>query len=167
MNNFEYASPTTVKEAVALLGSKWGETEILAGGTDLLSLMKEYVSTPKRVVNIKSIPGLNQIKVTDKEVSIGALVTLQELIEHKQVGELFPSLKQAADGVASPQLRSMGTVGGELCQRPRCWYYRSGFGLIARGPDGEPMVPRGDNRYTRSSVAARPTSSTRRAWPLR
>ena len=147
MNNFEYASPTTVKEAVALLGSKWGETEILAGGTDLLSLMKEYVSTPKRVVNIKSIPGLNQIRVDNDAVSIGALVTAQELLDHKQLGELFPSLKQAAEGITSPQIRAMGTVGGDLCQRPRCWYYRSGFGLLARGPDGEPLVPRGDNRY--------------------
>ena len=147
MNNFEYASPTTVKEAVALLGSKWGETEILAGGTDLLSLMKEYVSTPKRLVNIKSIPGLNQIRVENDAVSIGGLVTVQELIDHKQVGELFPSLKQAGQGITSPQIRAMGTVGGDLCQRPRCWYYRSGSGLMARGPDGEPLVPRGDNRY--------------------
>lgn len=147
MNNFEYASPTSIKEAVGLLGSKWGETEILAGGTDLLSLMKEYVATPKRVVNIKSISGLNQIRKDGDSVSIGALVTLQDLLDHKELGKWFPSLVQAADGVTSPQIRAMGTVGGDLCQRPRCWYYRSGFGLLARGPDGEPLVPRGDNRY--------------------
>jgi xanthine dehydrogenase YagS FAD-binding subunit len=147
MNNFEYASPTSVKEAIGLLGSKWGETEVLAGGTDLLSLMKDYVSTPKRVVNIKTIPGLNQIKAADKEVTIGALVTLEELIDNKDVAKSLPSLVQAAEGVSSPQIRAMGTVGGDLCQRPRCWYYRAGFGLLARGPDGEPLVPRGDNRY--------------------
>ncbi len=147
MKAFEYASPTSVKEAVGLLGSKWGETEILAGGTDVLSLMKEYISTPTRVVNIKSIPGLNQIKQAEGAVTIGSLVTMQELIDHEHVGHWFPSLKQAAEGVASPQIRATGTVGGDLCQRPRCWYYRAGFGLIARGPDGEPLVPRGDNRY--------------------
>jgi xanthine dehydrogenase YagS FAD-binding subunit len=147
MNNFEYASPKSVKEAIGLLGSKWGETEILAGGTDVLSLMKEYLSTPTRVVNIKSIPGLNVIKKDGDVVSVGALATLQDLIDHKEFGKWFPSLVQAADGVASPQIRAMGTVGGDLCQRPRCWYYRAGFGLIARGPDGEPLVPRGDNRY--------------------
>ncbi len=147
MNNFEYASPTTIKDAVALLGSKWGETEILAGGTDLLSLMKEYVATPKRVVNIKAVAGLNQIRKDADSVSVGALVTLQELLDHKEFGKWFPSLVQAAEGVASPQIRAMGTVGGDLCQRPRCWYYRAGFGLLARGPDGEPLVPRGDNRY--------------------
>ena len=147
MNNFEYASPTNVKDAIGLLGSKWGETEILAGGTDVLSLMKEYISTPNRVVNIKSIPGLNVIKKDGETVTVGALVTLQDLLDHKEFGKWFPSLVQAADGVTSPQIRSMGTVGGDLCQRPRCWYYRSGFGLVARGPDGEPLVPRGDNRY--------------------
>ena len=67
MKAFEYASPTTLKEAVGMLGSQWGETEVLAGGTDVLSLMKEYVSTPKRVVNIKSIAGLNQIKQTQAQ----------------------------------------------------------------------------------------------------
>src|SRR5262249_17291481 len=147
MKSFEYASPTNVKDAVGLLGSEWGETEVLAGGTDLISLMKEYLSTPKRVVNIKSIPGLNQVRNAGDAVSIGALMTLQELIDNKQIGESFPSLVEAAEGVSSQQIRAMGTVGGDLCQRPRCWYYRAGFGLIARGPDGEPLVPRGDNRY--------------------
>jgi xanthine dehydrogenase YagS FAD-binding subunit len=147
MNNFEYASPTSVKDAIGLLGSNWGETEILAGGTDVLSLMKDYLSTPKRVVNIKSISGLNAIKKDGDTVSVGALATLQELIDHKEFGKWFPSVVQAAGGVTSPQIRAMGTVAGDLCQRPRCWYYRSGFGLMARGPDGESLVPRGDNRY--------------------
>ena len=147
MKAFAYASPTTVKEALGLLDSEWGKSEVLAGGTDLLSLMKEYIATPDRLVNIKSIGGLNQIKSDGDSVSIGALVTLQELIDHDHLGHWFPSLVQAAEGVASPQIRAMGTVAGDLCQRPRCWYYRSGFGLLANGPDGEPLVPRGDNRY--------------------
>jgi xanthine dehydrogenase YagS FAD-binding subunit len=90
---------------------------------------------------------LNSIKKEGDAVTVGALVTLQELMDHKEFGKWYPSLVQAAEGVSSPQIRSMGTVGGDLCQRPRCWYYRSGFGLMAQGPDGDPLVPRGDNRY--------------------
>jgi xanthine dehydrogenase YagS FAD-binding subunit len=147
MNNFEYANPTSLPAAIGLLASKWGETEILAGGTDLLSLMKEHLSTPKRVVNIKNVAGLNQIRAGDESVAIGAVVTLQELIDNEYLRRAFPSLVQAAQGVTSPQIRSFGTVAGDLCQRPRCWYYRAGFGLLATGPDGKPLVPRGDNRY--------------------
>src|SRR2546427_10523911 len=100
MQAFEYAHPRSMTEALPLLGSKWGETEVLAGGTDLLSLMKESVSTPKRVVNIKSIHGLNQIKQADDSVTIGSLVTIQELIDHDHLGHWFPSLTRAAEGVS-------------------------------------------------------------------
>lgn len=147
MNNFEYASPTSLPDVVGQLGATWGESELLAGGTDVLSLMKDYVATPKRVVNLKGVPGLNQVMNGDTEVTIGALVTLQDLIDHEHLKHWYPSLVQAARGVTSPQIRSFGTVGGDLCQRPRCWYFRAGFGLLATGSDGQPMVPRGDNRY--------------------
>ena len=77
---------------------------------------------------------------------MGAGVTLEELIENAEVRQHYPALVQAAEGVRSPQIRSMGTVGGDLCQRPRCWYYRAGFGLLAVYK-GKPLVPDGDNRY--------------------
>src|SRR5208337_503985 len=77
---------------------------------------------------------------------LGALVTLDELIENAEVGQHYPALVQAAQGVSSPQIRSVGTVGGDLCQRPRCWYYRAGCGLLATF-EGKPLVPEGDNRY--------------------
>jgi xanthine dehydrogenase YagS FAD-binding subunit len=146
MQKFEYASPTTKEQAVALLGKEWGETEILAGGTDLLSLMKDFIVTPKRVVNIKEIKGLDQI-VTPRDGSarIGALATIDRLIE--LLGKGFPAITEAASGITSPQIRNMGSVAGELCQRPRCWYYRAGFGLLAKSENGEPLVPKGDNRY--------------------
>ncbi len=144
MQAFEYAHPKTLAEAAALLGSQWGETEILAGGTDLLSLMKNYVATPKRVVNIKGIAELRGIHPTESGWRIGALTTLEELAEDKR---LDPAIRQAAAGVASPQLRTMGTVGGDLLQRPRCWYYRNGFGLLARDASGKSLVPAGENRY--------------------
>ena len=147
MQAFEYANPTTLKEAVGFLSAKWGETEVLAGGTDLLSLMKNYVATPKRLVNIKNIAEMKGIRATSEGVVIGALVTLQELHDDKTIHDAYHGLAHAAGSVTSAQIRAMGTVGGDLCQLPRCWYFRSGFGLLAKDAKGEPLVPRGDNRY--------------------
>ena len=147
MQPFEYANPSTVQEAVGLLGSRWGEADVLAGGTDLISLMKEYLATPKRVVNIKNIKELGGIQDNKTSLRIGATVTLDELLENADVRKYFPSLTAAARGVSSPQIRNMGTVGGDLCQRPRCWYYRGGHGLLAKDKDGNSLVPNGENKY--------------------
>jgi xanthine dehydrogenase YagS FAD-binding subunit len=146
MQAFEYANPTTLKDATALLGSKWGEADVLAGGTDLLSLMKEYIHTPKRVVNIKNIKELGGIQASKGGLRIGATVTLDQLAEHAAVRRDFPALAAAAMGVSSPQIRNVGTVGGDLCQRPRCWYFRGGYGLLATD-QGKPLVPNGENKY--------------------
>jgi len=147
MQSFEYANPTTLKEAFAALGSSWEDANILAGGTDLLSLMKDYVHSPKRVVNIKGIKELGGISRKGGNMRIGATVTLDELTSNAAIRASYPSLIQAALGVTSPQLRNMGTVAGDLCQRPRCWYYRRGFGLLAKGPNGEALVPTGENKF--------------------
>jgi len=120
---------------------------VLAGGTDLLSLMKDDVVHPKRLVNIKDIAELREIKASKSGLRIGATVTIQELLDNAQVKRDYPALTDAAEGITSPQIRSVGTVGGDLCQRPRCWYYRAGFGLLAKDATGEPLVPSGDNRY--------------------
>jgi xanthine dehydrogenase YagS FAD-binding subunit len=146
MQAFEYANPTTLQEALGLLGSKWGEADVLAGGTDQISLMKEYLATPKRVVNIKGVKELGGIQSSKTGLRIGATVSIEELLENSEVRKSFPALTEAARGVASPQIRNMGTVGGDLCQRPRCWYYRQGFGLLAM-KDGKSLVPEGENRY--------------------
>jgi xanthine dehydrogenase YagS FAD-binding subunit len=147
MRAFEYASPTTKEQAVSLLADKWGETEVLAGGTDLLSLMKDDVVHPRRLVNIKTIKDLQGITPTRGGWRIGALVTIEELLANAGISRAYPALVQSAQEVTSPQIRSMGTVAGDLCQRPRCWYYRAGYGLLAKSEDGEPLVPNGDNRY--------------------
>lgn len=148
MRGFEYASPTTKEQAVGLLGNNWADADILAGGTDLLALMKDDVVSPKRLVNIKDIQELRGITIgKDRNLRIGALVTIQELVDHAQLRQVFPVIAQTASEIAGPQIRNMGTVGGNLCQRPRCWYYRAGFGLLARDKTGEPLVPSGDNRY--------------------
>ena len=146
MQPFEYANPSTLQEALGLLGSKWGEADVLAGGTDQISLMKDYVHTPKRVVNIKGIKELRAIHRTPQGLSIGAAVTFDELASNQAVHAEYPSLISAVLGVASPQIRNMGTVGGDLCQRPRCWYFRMGYGVLA-ARDGKSLVPNGDNRY--------------------
>lgn len=148
MRGFEYASPTTKEQAVSLLGNNWADADILAGGTDLLALMKDDVVAPKRLVNIKDIQELRGITVgKDKSLRIGALVTIQELVDNPQVRQAFPVIGQTAIEIAGPQIRNMGTVGGNLCQRPRCWYYRAGYGLLAKDGSGEALVPSGDNRY--------------------
>jgi xanthine dehydrogenase YagS FAD-binding subunit len=147
MNSFEYANPRTTKEAAGMLAGQWGEAEILAGGTDLLSLMKNYVVTPKRLVSLKGIKELGGITATATGLRIGAMVSLQELHDHKTVHDDYHSLAHAAGSVPSMQIRNMGTVGGDLCQRPRCWYYRNGFGLLGNDAKGQPLVPAGDNRY--------------------
>jgi len=146
MQPFEYANPQTLQEALGLLAPQWGQTEILAGGTDLLSLMKEYIHTPRRVVNIKNIKGLGGIQKTATGLRIGALVTMEELATNADVHAGFKALADAAAGIPSPQIRHMGTAGGDLCQRPRCWYFRQGFGSLAM-KDGKPLVPDGENKY--------------------
>ena len=85
MQSFEYANPTTVQEATALLSAQWGQADVLAGGTDLLSLMKDHLHTPKRVVNIKNIKELEGIQKTDAGLRIGALVTMDELAQNADV----------------------------------------------------------------------------------
>ncbi len=148
MRAFEYASPTTKSQAVGLLSGTWGETEVLAGGTDLLSLMKDDVATPKRLVSIKEITELRGIDSSPKAgLRIGALVTVQELIDSDVARQHYPALISAAVGISSPQIRNMGTVAGDLCQRPRCWYYRAGYGLFARDEQGKSLVLQGDHRY--------------------
>ncbi|HYK91171.1 MAG TPA: FAD binding domain-containing protein [Acidobacteriota bacterium] len=148
MRAFEYASPTTKEQAVALLGNKWGDTEVLAGGMDLLSTMKDYLTEPKRLVNLKDIKELAGISSeASTGLRIGALVTLQELLENETVRKEYPALFQAAEGITSPQMRNLGTVGGDLCQRPRCWYFRNGMGLLAQDSSGKSLIVDGENKY--------------------
>ena len=125
MRPFDYASPTTPDQVTALLGKSWGEVEILAGGSDLLSLMKDEITTPKRLVNIKTVEGLHAISTDPGALHLGALVTLDRISEASTAQHNFPMLAAAAGYAASPQIRNVATIGGNLCQRPRCWYFRT------------------------------------------
>src|SRR5579872_4017709 len=147
MRAFEYASPTTKEQAVGLLGTTWGQAEILAGGTDLLALMKDDVVHPRRLVNIKKIDGLEGVTATGQGLRIGALTTLGELADNVNVTKDYPALTDALNEAASPQIRNLATVGGNLSQRPRCWYFRGGLGLLPKDESGKNLVDHGDNRY--------------------
>lgn len=147
MEAFEYASPKSVQDAVKLLGNSWGGTEILAGGTDLISAMKDKVVTPKRVVSLKNVKALDQIRMSPGSgLRIGALLTIRQLLD-SSVRQNYPGIFQAADGIRGEQMRHMGTVGGELLQRPRDWYFRNGYGLLAQY-NGKSLIPDGQNYYS-------------------
>ena len=130
MKNFVYHRPATLAMALPLLSDKWGPTELLGGGTDLLDRTKDYVSGPDVVVSLTGLGGaFREIKSADKpgsslpEITIGAGVKLTDIAESKHL-TAFPALTAAAAQVAGPQIRNMATLGGNLCQRNRCWYFR-------------------------------------------
>lgn len=147
MRAFEYTNPKEKQQVVSLLGKQWSDAEILAGGSDLLGLMKDDVVNPKRLVNIKGIQELHGTSYTARALSIGALTTLAEISDDAQIKQHYPMLAHAAGEAASPQIRNVATIGGNMCQRPRCWWFRNGFGLLAMGPNGKSLVLDGDNRH--------------------
>jgi xanthine dehydrogenase YagS FAD-binding subunit len=147
MRPFDYVTPKTQAQALSLLGASWGNTEVLAGGTDLLALMKDDVVQPKRLVNIKQVQEFRGVNAGSQGLRIGALATLGDLADNVSVRKDYPALADALDEAASPQIRNMATIGGNLCQRPRCWYFRNGFGLIPKDETGKDLVTDGENRY--------------------
>jgi xanthine dehydrogenase YagS FAD-binding subunit len=124
MKNFTYFRPASPEQAVALLENRWGNTELLAGGTDLHDMQKEYVAQPTRVVSLTGINALGTIQIDDKTARIGAGAKLAAIADHPRLKELFAALTTAAGEIGGPQIRNMGTLGGNLCQRNRCWYFR-------------------------------------------
>lgn len=125
MQNFSYVNATSIEQVPSLLGRSWDDAVVMAGGTDLLGEMKDFAAVPKRVVNLKSIEGLDYIRQDDGVTSIGALTTLTDVLENDAVSRDYPVLHQAVSVIASPQIRNMATLAGNILQRPRCWYYRS------------------------------------------
>jgi xanthine dehydrogenase YagS FAD-binding subunit len=148
MRAFEYVKPATVADAVRELGRSWADAKILAGGIDLLGELKEGIISPQRIVNIKGISGLRYIRFSEKEgLRLGALVTLEEIETHQVIRQRYTALAEAAHSVGTPQIRNVGTIGGNLCQRPRCWYYRDEHTKCLK--KGGPMcfAYNGENKY--------------------
>lgn len=144
MNAFEWVTPKDLEGAVSALSGE--SVKALAGGIDLLCEMKEGLVTPSRVVNLKTIAGLNEMTGRD-DLKIGALVTLTELAESERVESQYKAVAEAARSVGSPQIRNVGTVGGNLCQRPRCWYYRDvAIECLKKGGD-RCYAEDGENEY--------------------
>jgi xanthine dehydrogenase YagS FAD-binding subunit len=144
MRNFEYASPTTEAEVLEHLRDWPGETELIAGGTDLVGLLQKMIITPKRVVNLLDVPNFRDVEELDGGVvSVGATVTLDVVQVHPYLNP-YPALRHAIDGIASMQIQCQGTLGGEILQRPQCWFFRDNRGLLAGGGK---LPEQGDNRY--------------------
>src|SRR5262252_8612183 len=154
MKAFEWTNATSVAEAVNALKSAATPAELddlarpIAGGQDLLTTMKDYITRPIRVVNLKGIRGLDKIESDGKGgLRIGALVTLNQLEEDATVRKNFPGLAEAAHSVGTPQIRHLGTVGGNLCQRPRCWYFRLEEVVCLKKGGSECYAATGENKY--------------------
>ncbi len=126
MNNFAFADCTTVDEILVQLGEDaTGSVAIKAGGIDLLDLMKDDIVTPSKLVNIRNVSSLRGITVTPEGLKIGPLSTLSEMAAHPEIQRSYQALSDAAGHAATPQVRNMATLGGNIMQRPRCWYFRS------------------------------------------
>lgn len=156
MKKFNYIAAATLKQAESHLqkASKAGKeksVKIIAGGTDLLGVLKDKIhpESPDTIIDLKSIQGLNYVQEDRKSLRIGALTTLQEIAANKTIQENFNLLALAARSVASPQIRNMGTIGGNICQEPRCWYYRAPDNLFhcLRKGGTKCSAVLGENRY--------------------
>lgn len=145
MNPFEYARPESEAEAVALLADHGGDCAVLAGGMDLMPLLRQSVIETKRVVDITRVDSLRGIDSVDGGVTIGVLTTLEEIARSPLLAD-YPSLADVVEGVRAIQVQQTGTLGGDLCHLPNCWYFRSGYGLLGR-EDGRSLPEIGDNRY--------------------
>ncbi|HXE79823.1 MAG TPA: FAD binding domain-containing protein [Vicinamibacterales bacterium] len=146
MKAFAYVDARNEAEALAALSPQRGRTLPLAGGMDLLALMKDYIVQPDVLVNVKALDAAIAVPA-DGPVRIGASARLSDVAEHKELGALFPALTQAAAGVGTPQIRNVGTVGGNLMQRPRCWYFRNEeFHCLKKG-GARCFAVDGENQY--------------------
>lgn len=154
MRSFTHINARTIGEACLLLGRYRCKARLNAGGTDLLTVLKAEIlpEYPQAIINVKNIPGLDYIIEDGGLLRIGALTLLSDAARSPLLRERYGVLAEAAHSVATPQIRNVATVGGNLCQNVRCWYYRypgqiGGFMQCARKGSGPCLAVRGDNRY--------------------
>ncbi len=151
MRKFRHINATSIDEAVFWLKRYGHRANVIAGGTDLLGKMKDEIlpTYPESIINLKTIPGLDFITEQDGMLRIGALVRLHDIAVNPTVKDRYPALAMAAHRTASPNIRHMGTIGGNICQDIRCWYYRNPrnrFPCLRKG-GGRCYAIEGDNRY--------------------
>jgi xanthine dehydrogenase YagS FAD-binding subunit len=151
MRKFKHINASSVDEAVSWLRRYGDRANAIAGGTDLLGKLKDEIlpTYPEAIINLKTIPGLDFIKEEDGLLKIGALARLHDIAVNPIVKDRYPALAMAAHRTASPNIRQMGTIGGNICQDIRCWYYRNPrnrFPCLRKG-GGRCYAIDGDNRY--------------------
>jgi xanthine dehydrogenase YagS FAD-binding subunit len=146
MKEFEHINATSLDEAMSFLKDE--NAMIIAGGTDLLTAMKNNILSPSRLINVKTVHDLNYIKYgNDQCLKIGSLATLDQIEKDEIIKKSFNILAQSAGSVATPQIRNVGTIGGNLCQKPRCWYYRNPNFQCLRKNGKACLAVRGENMY--------------------
>lgn len=145
MKEFKLAQPQTLDQVTSLPSDE--RYFLMAGGTDLLDEIKNEIINPDVVVDLKSIPDLAYIHSTNEGVHIGAMTRVSELAGNPTIKTSYSVLHEAALSLATPQLRNVGTMGGNLCQRPRCWYYRDPQVLCRKKGGSRCYATRGRNRY--------------------
>jgi xanthine dehydrogenase YagS FAD-binding subunit len=151
MRKFAHLNARSIEEAVSILRRYGDRASIIAGGTDLLGKMKDDIlpKYPEALINIKTIPGLDEVKEKGGKLHIGALCRLEDIAGSSVIRENYAALAQAAQRTASPHIREMGTIGGNICQDIRCWYYRNPnnrFPCLRKG-GGRCYAIEGDSRY--------------------
>jgi xanthine dehydrogenase YagS FAD-binding subunit len=151
MKNFAHINASSLDEAIAALQRYGKRAAVIAGGTDLLGKMKDEIlpTYPEALVNLKTIPGLDLIEEKGGTLCIGALARLEDVATNTRIIDTYPALAEAARRTASTHLREMGTIGGNICQDIRCWYYRNErnrFACLRKG-GGRCYAIDGDNRY--------------------
>jgi len=151
VKEFKHFNAYSVDEAVALMGRYGERAAVIAGGTDILGKMKDSIlpAYPEALINIKTIDGLSEIKESGGMLKMGALALLADIADNAVIKSKYAALAQAAGRTASPHLRNMGTIGGNICQDIRCWYYRNQNNRFSclRKKGGRCYAIKGDNRY--------------------
>jgi xanthine dehydrogenase YagS FAD-binding subunit len=146
MKQFKIAEPQTIGH-VTSLSPEEKNYRLMAGGTDLLGEIKDGIIEPEIVIDLKTLPGLSYIKREKDGIRIGSLTSLSELAEDAMIKNEYPALHEAALSVSTPQLQNMGTIGGNLCQRPRCWYYRDAQVKCRKKGGSRCFAYSGKNKY--------------------
>lgn len=147
MKAFSYVNPRNEKEAISALSAEPDKVMPLAGGQDLLARLKDYVAEPDRIVNVKGALDATVTPMPGGGLKIGAAMKLVDLAENAQVAKLYPAIALAAIEVGTPQIRNQGTVGGNLNQRPRCWYFRNEEFVCFKKGGNVCFSPAGENQF--------------------
>jgi xanthine dehydrogenase YagS FAD-binding subunit len=145
MKPFAYVNPANEKDAVAALSKKYEEALPIGGGQDLLARMKDYVTQPDRVVNVKNLDAT--VTRVSGGLRIGSAMKMVDVAEHAEIGRMYPAVAAAAIEVGTPQIRNQGTVGGNINQRPRCWYFRNEEFVCYKKGGNRCFSPEGENQF--------------------